>query len=91
MDKKKDDMPFMVGMGGLVAVAVISTKQNEIKNWLFENMMMLVLAGFAILALLVYRGIGKMKKRDEELLKRMKAVKSVQPQRNEGDYYRRRR
>jgi hypothetical protein len=92
VDKKKDDnTPFAIGMGGLVAMAIFSQRQNEIKHWLYDNMMMLVLAGFAILAFLVYRGLQKIKKREEELLKRMRAVKSVQPQRNEGDYYRRHR
>jgi hypothetical protein len=92
MDKKKDDnTSFAVGMGGLVAIAVISQKQNEIKNWLYDNMMMLTLAGFAIIGFIVYRAIGKMKKREAELMKRMRAVNSVKAKRNENEYYRRRR
>ncbi len=89
MEKKKDDnLHFAVGMGGLVAVAVISQRQNEIKHWLYDHMMMLVLAVFTLIGIIAFRAIQKLKKREEELLKRMRAVKSVAPKRNEGDYYR---
>lgn len=92
MEKKKDDnLQFAVGIGGLVAIAVISQRQNEIKHWLYNHMMMLVLAGFALVGFIAMRAIQKMKKREEEFLKRMKAVKSVAPARSEGDYYRRNR
>lgn len=92
MEKKKDDnLHFAVGMGGLVLVAVISQRQNEIKHWLYDHMMMLVLAAFLLVGFIVMRAIQKMKKREEEFLKRMRAVKSVAPARNEGDYYRRER
>ena len=90
MDKKKDDnTPFASAMGGLVAVAVFSQRQNEINHWLYDNMMLLVLAGFAILAFLVYRGLQKMKKREEELLKRMRAVNTVKAKGKENEYYKR--
>lgn len=90
MEKKKDDnLQFAVGIGGLVAIAVISQRQNEIKHWLYDHMMMLVLAGFTLVGFIAMRAIQKMKKREEEFLKRMKAVKSVAPLRNESDYYRR--
>ena len=92
MEKKKDDnTSFAVGMGGLVLVAVISQRQNEIKHWLYDHMMMLVLAAFLLIGFVAMRAIQKMKKREEEFLKRMRAVKSVAPTRSEGDYYRRER
>ncbi len=92
MEKKKDDnLPFAIGAGGLVLVAVVSQKQNEIKHWLYSNMMLLTLAGFALLAMLVLLGIRRMKKKEEEILKRMRATKSVKPLLSESDYYRRRR
>ncbi len=92
MDKKKDDnLPFAIGAGGLALVAVVSQKQNEIKHWLYSNMMLLTLAGFALLAMLVLLSIRRMKKKEEEILKRMRAAKSVKPTHAESDYYRRRR
>jgi hypothetical protein len=90
MDKKNDDnMPFAVGVGGIVAAALYSQKQTQIKHWLYENMMMLVFAAFAILAFIVYRGIHKLKKKEEEAFKRLKAVHSVKPKNNENEFYRR--
>lgn len=92
MDKKKDDnMPFAIGVGTIVAVAMFSQKQSQIKYWLYENMMMLAFCGFAILAIIVYRGIQKLKRKEEEHFKRLRAVNSVKPKGNENDYYRRRR
>jgi hypothetical protein len=92
MEKKKDDnLHFAVGMGGLVLLAVVSTKQFQIKNWLYEHMMTIVLIAFAIVGLLVYRAIHRMKKKEEELIKRMKAVNSVAPEKARDDYYRRKR
>ncbi len=65
MDKKKDDnTPFAIGVGGLALVAVLSQRQHEIKSWLYDNMMLLVLAAFALLGFIVYRAIAKMKKRE---------------------------
>jgi len=92
MDKKKDDnTPFAIGMGGLVAVAVISQRQYEIKNWLYDNMMLLVLATFALIGFIVYRALGKMKKREAELLKKIRAVNSVKAKGKANEYYKRRR
>lgn len=92
MDKKKDEnASFAVGMGAIVAMAVYSQKEMQIKNWLYDNLMLLVLAAFAVLALIVFLGMRKLKKREEEMLKRLKAVNSVKPKRSEGDYYKRRR
>lgn len=92
MEKKKDDnTPFAIGMGGIVAVAVISQRQNEIKHWLYNNMMLLALAAFALIGFIFYRSLGKMKKREADLMKRMRAVNSVKAKGKANEYYKRRR
>ena len=90
-NKKNDDpMPFAIGVGGLVAVATISQKQEQIKWWLYDHMMMLVFVGFIFVALIVMRAIHRMKKKEEAMLARMRAARSVRPNGDQDDYYRRR-
>ncbi len=88
--KNEDPMPFAIGIGGLLMVAVYSQKQMEIKHWFYTNLMMLVFAAFVMMALIVVRVLHKMKKREADLIKRMQAVRSVKPGGDETDYYKRR-
>lgn len=89
MDKKKDgnEMPFAIGMGLLVGTAVISQKQEQIKWWFYDHLMMLVFVAFVLVALLVMRFLHKMKKKEADILARMRAAKSIKPKRSQLDYY----
>jgi len=91
MDKNKNgngnEMPFVIGVGLLVGTAVVSQKQEQIKMWFYDNMMTLVLVAFVFIALIVMRFLHKMKKKEADMLARMRAAKSVKPKRSQLDYY----
>ncbi len=86
-----NEMSFAILVGGLVGVAAITQRQEQIKWWFYQHMMMLSFIVFLLVALIVMRFLHKMKKKEADLLSRMRAVKSVQPSRDQVNYYQRRR
>lgn len=81
-----------VGMGVLVAGSAVLWKyEHQIKQWFYDNMMFFVLGGFVLLALVVMRVLSNIKKKEAEVIARMRAVNQVRPERREENYYERRK
>lgn len=65
--------------------------EHQIKLWFYNNLVMLVLGGFGLLALLVMYVISRMKKNDREFIARAKSLEQLKPKtRNPQTYYQRR-
>jgi hypothetical protein len=88
-DPSKD--PAIILILGLVGMAVYSTKQLQIKNWLYDNMIGLILLGlFALIALGLYVRY-RIQNKNKDSIRRHQSLKSMRPSNRPMDYYSRRR
>ncbi len=79
-----------LGMLGLLALgALVSQKEFEIKFWIYENMIYLILAGCGILALAGSYLWYRVKKKEKAYFENLKKLKGVQSQKSDRDYYQR--
>ena len=96
MDNKNNPKREITGseaLAGLIFVGgIVCFKfEQQIRWWFFDHLMMLLLTGFSLLALVVMYGLNKIKKKEAETLARMRALKSVKPEKREQNYYERRK
>jgi Flp pilus assembly protein TadB len=73
---------------GLFAIcAVVVEKQAIIKFWFYQNLMMLVLGAFVIIALFVTYKLNRMKKKYSNELGRNRAIEKLSAKSDIHSYY----
>ena len=90
-DKKPISAAEAIGFLAFAGVAVVATHEKQIRLWFYDNMIMLILGAFGLVALLVMYAVHRMKKKDREFIERAKSLNQVKPMnRRPNDYYKRR-
>jgi membrane protein implicated in regulation of membrane protease activity len=91
MEKQKNQSSdqSLLFIGVLVLMAAISQKEAQIKLWFYGHLMELAFVVFVIVALVVAKVLHTMRKKNEETINRLRAVRAVKPTRSQLDYYER--
>lgn len=72
---------------GLILSAAIMKFEAQIRFWLYDNLMMLVLAGISLLGLTGFYLWHRYKRKESEFFEKQKALRQIKPQFDDEDYY----
>lgn len=87
-DSTNDPMLWMLVV--IICGVVLDKKAHAIKLWFYNYMMPLTFAGLGLLVMLGFYVRYKIRKKDQDFIKRAQALKTMRPQsRSQMDYYKR--